>query len=464
MDVSVETLEGLETRLTITLPSQDFESRLDGKLEEAKSKARIAGFRPGKVPLKEIRRRFGPSLRAELAGEMMQNSFYEAVAQESLNPAGPPTLQVQKLEPNVDLEFTATFELVPTVEIAELSKVEIKRPSTEITEEDVNKMVDRLKEQRISYEPVERESQVDDQVVVDFEGKLDGEVVESAGGTDVTFIIGKGQMIEDFEVGAQGISSGDSKSFEALFPEDYRAEELRGKTVEFSLTMKEVKEAKLPELNDDFYKEFGVEEGGEEAFRKEVLSNMEKELEASVKNQLKQQVMDRLGDLHEFAIPGPMIAREIQTLKDQMMGQFQQPPGGKQNEFNLPDELFKDQAEKRVKLGLVVNEIITKFEIEVDQEKLDEHLKELASSYAEPEQVIGWYRGNPEQMQNLEMGVLEDQVVDHIISKAVVEEVVSDYDSVISGAAIAPADTEDNKVEESAKESVDEGEDSSETK
>ena len=463
MDVSVETLEGLETRLTITLPSEDFENRLNSKLEETKAKARIPGFRPGKVPLKEVRRRFGPSLRAELAGEMMQNSFYEAIAQESLNPAGPPTLQVQKMEPNVDLEFTATFELVPTVEISELSKVAIKRPSTEITEEDVDRMVDRLKDQRISYEAVERESRADDQVVVDFEGKLDGEIVESAGGTDVTFIIGKGQMIEDFETGAQGISAGNSTTFEALFPEDYRAEELRGKTVEFSLTMKEVKEAKLPELNDEFYKEFGVEEGGEEAFRKEVLSNMEKELEGSVKNQLKQQIMDGLGELHEFAIPAPMIAREIQTLKEQMMGQFQQPPGGKQNEFNLPDELFKDQAEKRVKLGLVVNEIISKFEIEVDQEKLDQHLQELASSYAEPEQVIGWYRGNPDQMQNLEMGVLEDQVVDHIISKAVVEEVVSDYDSVISGAAIAPAETEEKSTNESSDEK-DEKKDTPETK
>ena len=443
MDVSVETLEGLETRLTITLPSETFEERLDVKLKEAKNKARLPGFRPGKIPLKEIRRRFGPSLRAELAGEMMQSSFYEAIAQESLNPAGPPTLEVKTMDPNADLEFTATFELVPSVEVADLSKVEIKRPSTEITDDDIEKMVDRLKEQRISYEPVERASQADDQVTVDFEGSLDGELVESAKGSDASFVIGKGQMIEDFEKGATGLSKDDETKFEAVFPENYRAEELRGKTVEFSLTMKEVKEPKLPELNDEFFKEFGVEEGGEEAFRKEVLSNMEKELDNSVKNQLKQQVMDSLGELHDFEIPAPMISREIQVLKDQMMGQFQQPPGGRQNELNLPDELFKDQAEKRVKLGLVVNEIISKFELEVDQEKLDQHLQDLASSYAEPEQVIGWYRGNPEQMQNLEMGVLEDQVVDHIISKAQVEEVVADYDSVISGAAIAPPETQD---------------------
>ena len=443
MDVSVETLEGLETRLTITLPSETFEERLDVKLNEAKNKARLPGFRPGKIPLKEIRRRFGPSLRAELAGEMMQSSFYEAIAQESLNPAGPPTLEVKTMDPNADLEFTATFELVPSVEVADLAKVEIKRPSTEITDEDIEKMVDRLKEQRISYEPVERASQADDQVTVDFEGSLDGELVESAKGSDASFVIGKGQMIEDFEKGATGLSKDQETKFEAVFPENYRAEELRGKTVEFSLTMKEVKEPKLPELNDEFFKEFGVEEGGEEAFRKEVLSNMEKELDNSVKNQLKQQVMDSLGELHDFEIPAPMISREIQVLKDQMMGQFQQPPGGRQNELNLPDELFKDQAEKRVKLGLVVNEIISKFELEVDQEKLDQHLQDLASSYAEPEQVIGWYRGNPEQMQNLEMGVLEDQVVDHIISQAQVEEVVADYDSVISGAAIAPPETQD---------------------
>ena len=443
MDVSVETLEGLETRLTITLPSETFEERLDVKLNEAKDKARLPGFRPGKIPLKEIRRRFGPSLRAELAGEMMQSSFYEAIAQESLNPAGPPTLEVKTMDPNADLEFTATFELVPSVEVADLAKVEIKRPSTEITDEDIEKMVDRLKEQRISYESVERASQADDQVTVDFEGSLDGELVESAKGSDASFVIGKGQMIEDFEKGAVGLSKNEETKFEAVFPENYRAEELRGKTVEFSLTMKEVKEPKLPELNDEFFKEFGVEEGGEEAFRKEVLSNMEKELDNSVKNQLKQQVMDKLGELHDFEIPAPMISREIQVLKDQMMGQFQQPPGGRQNELNLPDELFKDQAEKRVKLGLVVNEIISKFELEVDQEKLDQHLQDLASSYAEPEQVIGWYRGNPEQMQNLEMGVLEDQVVDHIISKAQVEDVVADYDSVISGAAIAPPEAQD---------------------
>ena len=443
MDVSVETLEGLETRLTITLPSETFEERLDVKLNEAKNKARLPGFRPGKIPLKEIRRRFGPSLRAELAGEMMQSSFYEAIAQESLNPAGPPTLEVKTMDPNTDLEFTATFELVPSVEVADLAKVEIKRPSTEITDEDIEKMVDRLKEQRISYEPVERASQADDQVTVDFEGSLDGELVESAKGSDASFVIGKGQMIEDFEKGATGLSKDEETKFEAVFPENYRAEELRGKTVEFSLTMKEVKEPKLPELNDEFFKEFGVEEGGEEAFRKEVLSNMEKELDNSVKTQLKQQVMDKLGELHDFEIPAPMISREIQVLKDQMMTQFQQPPGGRQNELNLPDELFKDQAEKRVKLGLVVNEIISKFELEVDQEKLDQHLQDLASSYAEPEQVIGWYRGNPEQMQNLEMGVLEDQVVDHIISQAQVEEVVADYDSVISGAAIAPPETQD---------------------
>ena len=443
MDVSVETLNGLETRLTISLPSETVEERLDIKLNEAKSKASLPGFRPGKIPLKEIRRRFGPSLRAELASEMMQSSFYEAITQESLNPAGPPTLEIKQMDPNVDLEFTATFELVPSVEVADLTKIEIKRPSTEITDEDIEKMVDRLKEQRISYEPVERASQADDQVTVDFEGSLDGELVESAKGSDASFVIGKGQMIEDFEKGATGLSKDEETKFEAVFPENYRAEELRGKTVEFSLTMKEVKEPKLPELNDEFFKEFGVEEGGEEAFRKEVLSNMEKELDNSVKNQLKQQVMDKLGELHDFDIPAPMISREIQVLKDQMMGQFQQPPGGRQNELNLPDELFKDQAEKRVKLGLVVNEIISKFELEVDQEKLDQHLQDLASSYAEPEQVIGWYRGNPEQMQNLEMGVLEDQVVDHIISKAQVEEVVADYDSVISGAAIAPPETQD---------------------
>ncbi len=449
MNVSIETMSGLERRLTIALPSEDFENRITDKLKDARGQVRIPGFRPGKVPLKEVRRRYGPAVRAEVAGELMQSSFVEAVQKEELNPAGSPNLEVVKMDPGIDFEFTATFEVFPLISLCDLSKVAVKSPQAEISDEDLENMVARLREQRTSFEPVERGAEEGDQVKVDFAGTLDGEPAEGTDGEGVEFRLGQGQMIDDFDQGVRGLAAGESRDFDAKFPDDYRAEALQGKTVQFSVTVTEVKEAKVPELNDEFFKEFGVEEGGEPAFRDEVRENMQREMDAAIKNQLKQQVMDELAKLHEIQLPTAIVHREIQALKEQMLGQFQM--GGQGNAPDLPDELFQDQAEKRVKVGLVVNEIISAESLEVEEERLDARLKELAASYGEPEQVIAWYRSNPEQMQSLEMGVLEDQVVDHILTSAQVEVVDSNYDEVISGRAIAPdePDTADESVADS---------------
>ncbi len=435
MNVSIETTTGLERRLTIALPSEDFESQITDRLEDARGRVRIPGFRPGKVPLKEVRRRYGEAVRAEVAGELMQSSFVTAVQQEELNPAGSPNLEVVKMDPGIDFEFTATFEVFPSVEVADLSKVAVKAPRAEITDEDMENMVQRLREQRQTFVAVERAVQDGDKVKADFAATKDGEPVEGTAGEDVEFNVGQGQMIEDFDQGVRGAQPGETVTFDATFPEDYRAEDLQGQTVQFSVTVKEVSEAQLPELDDEFFKGFGVEEGGEEAFRKEVRENMQRELDASIKNQIKQQVMDSLGELHEFPLPHAVVHREIHTLKDQMLGQFQM--GGAAQKPDLPDELFQDQAEKRVKVGLVVNEIISAANLEVDQALLDARLTEIAAQYGEPEQVIAWYRSNPEQMQNIEMGVLEEQVVDHIIEQAQVESIDSNYDDILSGKVLA---------------------------
>jgi len=253
----------------------------------------------------------------------------------------------------------------------------------------------------------------------------------------MTFTIGQGQMIEDFDKGVVGLGAGEESTFDAAFPDDYRAEELQGKTVQFSVKVSEVNERQLPELDEEFFQKFGIEEGGEEAFHAEVRGNMQRELDSAVKNQIKQQVMDGLAEIHEFPIPGDIVQREIQVLKEQMMSQFQMPPGQAQS-LDLPDALFHDQAEKRVKVGLIVNEVISSGELVADEAKVEAKLQEMAEPYGEPEQVIEWYRSNPEQMGNIEMAVLEDQVVDHIMPSAEIEEVVSNYADVISGAAIAP--------------------------
>lgn len=437
MNVSIETLTGLERRLTIAIDSDTFEQQITSRLEAAKGQVKISGFRAGKVPMKEVRRRYGDAVRAEVAGEMMQSSFMTAVQQEQMNPASSPKLDVVKMDPGIDFEFTATFDVFPAVELVNFDRIAVKRPSADIEDSDLSDMIARLRDQHATQEPAVRPAQEGDQVKVDFTGELDGERVEEACGEGMTFTIGQGQMIADFDSGVSGLGAGEEATFDAVFPEDYRAEELQGKTVQFSVKMVEVNERQLPELDEAFFEKFGIEEGGEEAFNTEVRSNMERELQGAIKNQVKQQVMDGLAELHEFPIPQDVVQREIKVLKDQMMSQFQMPPGQAQS-LDLPDALFHDQAEKRVKVGLIVNEVISAGELVADAEKVDAKLQELAAPYGEPEQVVEWYRSNPEQMGNIEMAVLEDQVVDHIMEQAATEEVVSSYADVISGAAIAP--------------------------
>jgi trigger factor len=438
MNVSIETLTGLERRLTIAIDSDAFEEQITARLQSARGQVKIPGFRAGKVPMKEVRRRYGDAVRAEVAGEMMQSSFMTAVQQEVMNPASSPKLDVVKMDPGIDFEFTATFDVFPTVELANFDRVNVKRPSAEIGDADLETMIARLREQHATQQPAVRPAQDGDQVIVDFTGELDGERVEEACGEGMTFTIGQGQMIEDFDKGVVGLGAGEESTFDAVFPDDYRAEELQGKTVQFSVKVSEVNERQLPELDEEFFQKFGIEEGGEEAFHAEVRGNMQRELDSAVKNQIKQQVMDGLAEIHEFPIPGDIVQREIQVLKEQMMSQFQMPPGQAQS-LDLPDALFHDQAEKRVKVGLIVNEVISSGELVADEAKVEAKLQEMAEPYGEPEQVIEWYRSNPEQMGNIEMAVLEDQVVDHIMVSAEIEEVMANYADVISGAAIAPS-------------------------
>ena len=447
MNVSVETLPGLERKLTIAIEGEKFESEISVRLTQAKQKAKIPGFRAGKIPLKEVRRRYGPAIRAEVAGEMMQTGFFEAIQQEELNPAGTPKLDVVKMDPGTDLEFTAIFDVYPKVELGDFSSLEIRKPQAEIEETDMEEMVDKLRDQHTNYETVERASIEGDQVKVDFSGSLDGEKIESASGEGVVFSLGKGQMIKDFEEALVGVSALEEKSFDATFPEDYRAEELQKKTVQFEVKVLEVLEAKKPELNEDFFKKLGVEDGGQDKFMEELKNNMQKELDSSITNQTKQQVMDSLAEIHEFALPSDVVQREIQALKEQMLGQFQQPPGNSQK-IDLPDDLFRDQAEKRVKVGLVVNEIISSREIKVEETDLEEKLAELASAYGEPEQVIAWYKNNPDQMRGVEMGLLEDRVIDLILEEATIESVKAAYSEVLSGAALAPLKVDDKADEQ----------------
>lgn len=439
MQISIETTSGLERRLTISVPSETFESQISERLNDAAGRVRLPGFRPGKVPMKEVRRRYGKAVRAEVAGELMQSSFVDAVRQEDLSPAGQPNLEVVHMEPGDDFEFTATFEVFPSVEVADLSKVTVKKPEAEITEADVDDMIERLRDQRKDWQEVERAAREDDKVTLDFEGKLDGEVFEGGHAEDASFVVGAGQMIEDFDAGVRGLKAGEEGEFDASFPEDYRAEHLAGKTVTFSVKVKKVEEPHLPELDDEFFKSFGVEEGGLEAFRADVKRNMQREMDDAVRRLLTKQVMDQLNELNHVQLPEALVHNEIHSLKQQMLQQFQMYGGGS-NQPDLPDELFREQAEQRVNVGLVVNEIVASAELKASPEQVRERIETMAQGYAEPQQVVNYYYSNPEQLQQVEMAVLEDRVVDHVLENAQVETVPSSYQDIVSGKAVPEAE------------------------
>jgi trigger factor len=436
MQISVETTSGLERRLTISVPSETFEHQISERLGQAAQRMRLPGFRPGKVPMKEVRRRYGRAVRAEVAGELMQSTFFDAVRQEDLAPAGQPSLEVVEMEPGSDFEFTATFEVFPAVELVSMSRVAVREPQADITDTDIDEMIERLREQRKTWEPVARPAQDGDRVTVDFEGRLDGEVFDGGQAEDATFELGAGQMIDSFDAGVRGRAAGEHAEFDATFPEDYRAQNLAGKTVTFSVQVKTVAEPRLPELNDEFFQAFGVQEGGLAAFREDVRGNMQRELSAAVRRSLKTQVMDQLHQLHRVQLPKALVSNEIQNLRQQMLQQFQM-YGARSQQPDLPDELFREQAERRVAVGLVVNEIVSEAKLEVSPEKLRARVEELAAEYAEPQQVVNWYYSNQEQLQQIEMGVLEDQVVDHVLAKAQVEPVPASYQDVIAGKAVA---------------------------
>ena len=442
MQVSVETTSGLERRLIVGVPSSRVDSAVDSRLQEAAKTVKLNGFRPGKVPMKVIRQRFGQSVRMEVLGQVMNDSFYEAIQQQGLKPAGRPEIEPKTLDEGKDIEFVATFEVFPEIELKDYSSIEVKKPVAEITAADIDEMIDNLRTQRASWEPVERAAAQGDQVNIDFVGTKDGEEFEGgkAEGTDLE--LGSGRMIPGFEDGIVGMSAGEEKVIALTFPEDYHSEELKGAAVEFKIKVNAVSERKLPELNDEFFKAFGVEEGGEEAFRAEVEKNMSRELKSATKNRIKTQVMDGVLSVHaDLQVPKALISQEIDALRNQQMQQF----GALAEKLNpadiLPDDLFRDNAERRVKLGLVLNELISAEDIKADADKVRETLEEMAASYEDKEEVINWYMSQPQQLQQIEGIVIEEQVVEKLLEKSKVSEETLSYKEVMS-----PPSSEDEEA------------------
>lgn len=436
MQVSIETTTGLERRLTIAVPADNVDSKVNERVAETATKANLKGFRPGKVPKSVIKTQFGAGIRQEVVGEVIGQAFYEAVAQEKLEPAGQPSIDFKTDKAGKDLEFTATFEVVPEVEVADLSALNVEKPSCEIGDADVDRMIEMLRDQQGSWEAVEREAQDKDQVKIDYKGTKDGEAFDGGTAEDQNLVLGSGRMIPGFEDGVVGLKAGDEKTLALTFPEDYHAEELKGAAVEFAVTVKSVEERKVAELNEEFFAKFNVD-GGADEFRVEITKNMQRELKQATGRLVKQAVMDQLVESNDVQMPAAMITSEIDQLREQMVQQFSQGGQGGFDKSMLPDDLFQDRAERRVKLGLLVRSIVSGQEISVDADSVKAEIDEIASTYEQPEEVVNYYYGNQQLLQSVEGKVLEDQVVEYVLSQANVSDAEMAYEDIVQKAQAA---------------------------
>ena len=436
MRVSIETTSGLERRLSVGVPADRVDGAVDQRLREASRNVRLPGFRPGKVPMRVMKQRFGAGVRQEVLGEVISQTFQEAVQSENLRPAGQPKIEPKSFDAGKDIEYTAIFEIFPTVAVKEVAGFDVKKPVADVTEDDVNEIIEVFRKQQGSLETVERAAEEGDTVAIDFVGTRDGEAFEGGSGDDLSLELGSGRMIPGFEDGISGMSAGDKKSPDLTFPDDYQQEDLQGAAVQFDITVKEVKAMELAPLDDKLFASYGVEEGGEETFRAEVKKNMERELRNAVQNHVKQQVMDAIVEAHaDLEIPPSLVGQEINVMRSQMFQQF----GGQPNQNMdlqsiLPDDMFKEQAERRVKLGLLLSEMIGKFDLQADSAKVRAMIEDIASTYQEPEEVVNYYYSENEQLAQIESRVLEDQIVDKVLEAASVAEETCSYQEALAAA------------------------------
>ncbi len=417
MQVSVETTQGLERRLTISVPAETVDVEVKNRLRQVSKTQRIDGFRPGKVPASVIQKRFGKSVRQEVAGEIMQRNFVDAIIAEKINPAGRPSFVAKSNEDGKPLEFEATFEIYPEVELKDLEKIAVERPDVEVNDADLDEMFVTLQKQHQTWKENKRITKKGDKLTLDFTGRIDGEEFEGGKAEGFELELGAGRMIPGFEKEVTGMKVGEEKTIKVTFPEDYHAENLKGKDAEFDIVVHKTEGPVLPKVDEDFAKLFGVEEGGVDALRTEVGKNMTRELTQAVKAKVKEQVLEGLLAGHEVGLPSALVAQEVDVLRQQAMQRFQ----GQMDPKNLPElpsEMFTEQAERRVKIGLLLGEVIKVNELKVDDTKVDELIATAASAYEDPKEVIEYYANNKELMQQMQNVALEEQAVEFLVEKA----------------------------------------------
>jgi trigger factor len=416
MQVSVESGQGLERRMTVELPPERFEAAVASRLQHLARTARLAGFRPGKVPLKILRQRYGEAINQEVLGELVETSFSEAVGQQQLRPAGPP-----RVVPSVDhaarrYAYTATFEVLPTISLGPLADQVVKRPVAEVGEADLDAMIERLRQQRKTWAAVERPAQLGDRVIASFTGTVDGEPLQGGSASDRPIELGSEHLIPGFEDGLVGVSAGESRTLYLTFPDGYHVKDLAGKQVVFEVSVSAVEAAVVPEVDGDLARAFGVEDGDVERFRADVRANMERELRTRIQSRLKHEVMDALIAANPLDVPGVLVREEIATLRERTSREA----GG--SGVQLPDALFEETAKRRVALGLIIAEVVRQEGIQVDPKRVRAAVEDMAATYETPSEVVDYYYSKKENLATFETMVLEDQVVDWVLDHAQIED------------------------------------------
>jgi trigger factor len=433
MQVSVDTPKGLKRRLTITVPAESVDSAVKSRLQQLAKTQRINGFRPGKVPVTVIQKRYGQAVRQEIAGEVMQRNFYEAIIQEKITPAGMPAFEMKTDVDGQDLEFVAAFEVYPEVVVKNAEKIKVEKPVVEISDKDLSDMMDTLRKQHASWKEVKRKAKKDDRVTVDFVGTIDGEEFEGGKSEDFSLEMGKDRMIPGFEKPIVGNKTGDEVIADVTFPEDYHADKLKGKAAQFTINIKKVEQLDLPKVDEGFAKLFGIEDGNIESLNTEVRSNMQRELDQTLKATVKEQVIVGLLENNPIDLPKALVEQEINALREQAKQRFSQQQGANMDNMpELPADLFEENARKRASIGLLLNEVIKTNELKVDQAKVDGLIATAASAYEDPSEVIEYYKANDELMQQMNNVALEEQAVELLLENAKVTEVKTAFDEIMN--------------------------------
>ena len=429
MQVSIETTTGLERRMKVTVPKENVDGEIQKRLKDLAGRVKIDGFRPGKVPFSVVSKKFRGQVSQEVVGEVMQNSFYEAVTQEKLRPAGMPLIEPGDTKDG--FEFTATFEIYPEFEVKGLDSILVERPTLDISDTDLDKMLETIRGQRKTWQEADRAAKDGDQVTIDFVGSMDGIEFQGGTGQQVAVELGAKRMIPGFEDQLIGTKAGQELTLNVTFPENYQAADLAGKDAQFATTVQKVEESVLPELTDEFAAEFGIKDGGLVALKKQVRDNMQREADQAITGRVKEQVFDGLVGLNLLEVPKALVDSEIETMVKQRQESMKQYAAAGQVQDVDPAQ-FEDQAKRRVSLGLILSEVIKGGKISVPPVRLREAVEKLASTYERPEDVVKYYYSDKDRLQEVENVTLEEMAVEAVLEQAKVSDKATSFDALMN--------------------------------